>query len=733
MGGKARRVINKIMLGVGLGVGLANFGEHAVPSKLMAQETEKQESEKQDYWAVIQDAINGGSVDTTELKKAIDNEAAAAKSGRYLNLESGEYKSNANDVYHVFFGGWKKEKLQKDVRVEFLIGMAMVNPNLAAKEVENAIYDDDKTIAIGAMEAAVLVDTKQAAVNILQKRVFDKDPEIVQQAYKSLYMMKSTTDALPEVMNKEGNKDRLVAYLDIAANYYLINSDSRMANIFISGLDSENRKEVLEHIVRVVEKTDIILDKRVRERALDRLLKGEWPGLMADVYTKSVGELVRSGQQAPNLTEIDRAISQINNKYEGAQPETKGAMNVVLGELYLARALLPKNGADILPLEEFKNNKINNKKEDDDARIGALKGLGMMLEWKGVNEDTKATYLGFVLDTVYKNENEESRVRNAAAEALGRNAFANAVGPFIDQLEKSENAELREGTAIAIYLYNEKKPLAYTVGGLEGVVKKEIKRITNGNKGSGIVLNYLLKVLGKASYREKKGEEPKQYTAPNLGVEEEKKPDKPALDESILNMPKNDKEEIKKAYAGLLEYCGWLAKANLLTETEADTIISSMSSIYEYAKGKEGSEKAELYRAIVFASSALATNYNKTDLAGIVASILDETYTKDPETAVYTLRILRGDLVKEKGKIKGGLAKDEKIREELNKLSDAPSTPDAKGENTHLRMLLDGLIGRLSLDRIKLLIEQEWPFEQKYYAIVPPRVLNNFDVLTDRV
>ncbi|GEM_PF-2117849 len=738
MGGNTKRIINKIMVGVAL-------ASAPYPSTLIAKEKENHaetqtKDKKEKYWEIIKTAKDGGSVDINELREAIENIAAAAKGERYLDFASQEYKSVADDVYAVYYGGWKNKGSQDEVRVEFLKGMAIVDPKKAAREVENAINDKNKTIAIGAMEAAIYVDSKQAAVNILY-RIFDDEPEIVNQAYKSLYMMKSTPDALPGVMNTTGKTDRLITYLDIVVNYYLITNDKKMANILLSGLENEKREEVIPYIVRAIEKTDILKSENVRKTALNRLLKGEYPDLMAEIYVESIKSACTEG---PTLSsaEIDLAIAEINNEYERAKDKVRGNMNIVLAELYIARAFIGKDSQ--LPLQTFLD-RINNGKGDEE-RVGAVKGLGRLLEWSA-NSNTRTEYLRVLLD-IYKNEKENTHVRNAAAEGLGINAFDEAIGGFIENLENSNDVALREGTAKALYLYNERKRFTYNVGGIEKVTAKEIKRITDeefakkNGKGSGVVLNYLLIILGKTTYVEKTGSAVKEYNSTNFGIDKDgkqvQKPEKSIIPDEIKGMMEKADEEIKKAYAGILEYYGWLAKANLLTQEEANNLVAQVGTIYEYAKTKKGEERAELFKKIVFLSSALGTNYGNSSLGGVVAEILKETYVKEPDIAAYTLRILRGDIVKDgKGKVSGGLATTDSFLSVLKTLEELPSTSDAKGERTHIMMLINELIIGLMYRQVNIPVEREWPWEQRTVAVFRStealrRAIYGFDVLTDK-
>ncbi|MEM4707094.1 MAG: hypothetical protein QXL47_00605 [Candidatus Anstonellales archaeon] len=727
MGGNLGRIRNKGGSRLAL-ISILTASTLISPAPLHAetneQATETQEqTEQKYYWKIIKTAIDGGSVKIEELRKAIEKTAADAKGGRYLDLNSNEYKSNADDVYSIFYSAWKNGGLQKESRVEFLRGMALVDPKKAAREVENAINDKDKIIAIGAMDAAIYVDTKAAAENIL-KRIFDEDKDVVNQAYKSLYMMKSTPSALPGVMDREGNVEKIKTYLDIAVNYYLINGDPEMRDILLNRLRNEHRKDIITCIVKSIEKTDILQSKETRDAALTRLVNGHYPELMGEVLIESI----KKGRISPD--EANTMITNINNQYNSANEKTKGVMNQVLAELYIVK------GGE-LPVKTFSDRISSSNNEE---KIGAIKALGRLLECVG-DKNTRTSYLRQLVD-IYKNEKEKVDVRNAAAEALGRNVFDESVGVFIDQLENSKNVELREGTAKALYLYNEKRPLTYHIGGIEGVTIKEIKRITDeeyrkkeGN-GSGSVLNYLLIILGKNRYGKESGTTPNEYRSPNLGVDKNgnlnEKPTTSVVPEEIKKMLESEDKEIKKAYPGLAEYYAWLAKANLLTQAEADNLVSTVNLIYNYAKEKKD---YELMKKVAFLCSALGTNYNKTGLVGIVAEILEENYSKNPDVAVYVLRVLRADLVKSSGNIKGGLAADKTIVRVLEKLATLPSTPDEKGERDHLMMLLNRLIIELNFKKMRIPLEQKWPWETKYTAIIgnPNMFWRGVEPLPDRI
>ncbi|MEM4215521.1 MAG: hypothetical protein QXD51_00375 [Candidatus Anstonellales archaeon] len=732
MGGNLGRIRNKVGSRLAL-ISILTASTLISPAPLHAetneQATETQEqTEQKDYWKIIKTAIDGGSVKIEELRKAIEKTAADAKGGRYLDLNSNEYKSNAEDVYSIFSNAWNNKGLQKESRVEFLRGMALVDPKRAAREVENAINDKDKIIAIGAMDAAIYVDTKAAAENIL-KRIFDEDKDVVNQAYKSLYMMKSTPYALPGVMDREGNAEKIKIYLDIAVNYYLINGDPEMRNILLNRLRNEHKKDIITCIVKSIEKTDILQSKEARDAALTRLVNGQYPELMGEVLIESI----KKGRISSD--EANKMITKINNQYNSANEKTRGVMNQVLAELYIVKGEeLP---VDTLTVKTF-SDRINSSKNEE--RIGAIKALGRLLEYVK-DENTRTSYLRALLD-IYKNEEEKVDVRNAAAEALGRNVFDESVGVLIKQLENSKNVGLREGTAKALYLYNEKEPLTYHISGIEGLTVKEIKRITDEEyrekegDGSGSVLNYLLIILGKKRYCEKSGTTPNEYRSPNLGVDKNgnlnEKPTKSVVPEEIKKMLESGGEEIKKAYPGLAEYYAWLAKANLLTQAEADNLVSTVNLIYNYAKEKKD---YELMKKVAFLCSALGTNYNKTGLVGIVAEILEENYSKNPDVVVYVLRVLRGDLVGSGGKIKGGLASENKIIQVLEKLATLPLTPDEKGERDHLMMLLNRLIFELNFKTIRMGIEQEWPWETKYTAIIdnPNMFWKGVEPLPDKI
>ncbi|MEM4336009.1 MAG: hypothetical protein QXY61_03315 [Candidatus Anstonellales archaeon] len=727
MGGNLGRIRNKGGSRLAL-ISILTASTLISPAPLHAetneQATETQEqTEQKYYWKIIKTAIDGGSVKIEELRKAIEKTAADAKGGRYLDLNSNEYKSNADDVYSIFYSAWKNGGLQKESRVEFLRGMALVDPKKAAREVENAINDKDKIIAIGAMDAAIYVDTKAAAENIL-KRIFDEDKDVVNQAYKSLYMMKSTPYALPGVMDREGNVEKIKTYLDIAVNYYLINGDPEMRDILLNRLRNEHRKDIITCIVKSIEKTDILQSKETRDAALTRLVNGHYPELMGEVLIESI----KKGRISPD--EANTMITNINNQYNSANEKTKGVMNQVLAELYIVK------GGE-LPVKTFSDRISSSNNEE---KIGAIKALGRLLECVG-DKNTRTSYLRQLVD-IYKNEKEKVDVRNAAAEALGRNVFDESVGVFIDQLENSKNVELREGTAKALYLYNEKEPLTYHIGGIEGVTIKEIKRITDeeyrkkeGN-GSGSVLNYLLIILGKNRYGKESGTTPNEYRSPNLGVDKNgnlnEKPTTSVVPEEIKKMLESEDKEIKKAYPGLAEYYAWLAKANLLTQAEADNLVSTVNLIYNYAKEKKD---YELMKKVAFLCSALGTNYNKTGLVGIVAEILEENYSKNPDVAVYVLIVLRADLVRSGGEINGGLASEEKIIKLLEKLASVPSTPDARGERDHLMMLLNRLIIELNFKKMRIPLEQKWPWETKYTAIIgnPNMFWRGVEPLPDRI
>jgi HEAT repeat protein len=727
MRGNTRRVINKIMLGVALSIS-------PVPDvKLRAEETSQEQAKETQFMKdidLISKAAGGQDVNVEELKQAINRVSKESQAGTTMDYSKEKVKRVSDDAYTLFSKGYEKGANDK-IKGEFLKGMLRTYPEEKKKEVERELdkiltQSKSKDLVLAAIEGANYMDTDQIAVDVLQ-RMFDKDEEIVKNAMDKVLELKATPNVLLKVRGGRGGDEDRIKIDNIAIIYELKYKDGRMGRALADALSKETSKNVLASDLRLIQETDMVFLPELRRMAIEKVV--QYPEIMGSFYITSLFGSYREGKL--NIADISADLGALTEKYEKANDKAKGEINRMIGAWYAVNVFLTRKEDFLTTAANNMLGKINSERSVE-ARVGAVEGLAYICTaW---NNSTKYEYLNKVLREMVTNEKEAPEVRAAAAIGLGRNGYGDALNDIINTMETSEDKVVREGCARGIYELFLRNPVVFNVGGIEENAQNEVERIKTG-KGSGVVLNYLFIILAnmRHSTHENKGLMlVKNNDGDIIGIEVLQKPKRSKVPDIFWDVTESDKKEMQDAYEGWARYMASMARENLLTEREADTVISGLDKIYEYAKGKKGEEKANLYEALVGAYSAISTNYQKDD-GGKVAKMLKEMIDEGNQpVCVRMLRVLREDLVSTADKNQVyGIGRKEEIARQASEIVDRKALlPSLRGE----AMML--LIKLKAPTTISLNIEPEWPWQPVYRVRITEkayrRVLFGGDVLTDR-
>jgi len=726
MRGNIKRLMNNIMLGVAL-------ASSTVPDvKLRAKETSQEQAQETQFMKdtdLISKAAEGQNVDVEELKQAINRVSKESQAGTRMDYNEGKVKRVSDDAYALFSRGYEKGANDK-IKGEFLKGMLMTYPEEKKKEVERKLHEiltesKSKDLVLAAIEGANHMDTDQIAVDVLQ-RMFDKDEEIVKNAMDKVLELKATPGVLLKVRERRGGDEDRIKIDNIAIIYELKYNDGRMGRALADALSKETSKNVLASDLRLIQETDMIFLPELRRMAIEKV--DQYPEIMGSFYITSLFGSYREGKL--NIGDMSADLGDLTEKYEKANDKAKGEINRMIGAWYAVNAFLTQKEDLLARAANDMLGKINNE-ESVEARVGAVEGLAYICTaW---NDSTKYEYLNKVLRGMVKNEKEAPEVRAAAAIGLGRNGYGDALNDITTIMETSEDKVVREGCARGIYELFLRNLVVFNVGGIEENAQKEVERINTG-KGSGVVLNYLFIILAnmRHSTHENKGLMlVKNNDGDITGIEVVEKPKRSKVPEIFWDVIESDKKEMQDAYEGWARYMASMARENLLTEKEADQVISGLDKIYEYAKREKGEEKANLYEALVEAYSAMSTNYQKDD-GGNVAKMLKEMIDEGNQpVCVRMLRVLREDLVSTADKSQVyGIGQKEEIARQASEIVDRKALlPSLRGEAMMLLIKLKALI------TISLNIEPEWPWQTAYRARMTEKAYRRAlfgDVLTDK-
>ncbi|MGC8899772.1 MAG: hypothetical protein ACP5KP_04645, partial [Candidatus Micrarchaeia archaeon] len=635
MGGKVSRVMNKIMLGVALAT--------SVPPtpRVMAQETSEnqtQETQFMKYVELISRAVNAEKVDSKKLREAIDQVAKESRTGTSINYETGKIEVTANDVYRLCEKGYKLGA-DDEIKGEFLLGMLKTYPEDKKSQLEGEMHKvftkGFKEIRLAAIEGANYMDTNQIAVDVLQL-MFDKDTVIANSAMQKSLELKSTPNILLTVLELRGKSEERIKLYNIAIIYYLKNNDQIMGGKIVEGLENEKKEDVLTSVVKLIEETDMIYMQELRNMAISRV--NDYPELMGSLYINS---LFRSYNEGKPMN-ISGDLGLLTKKYKKANDEAKGEINRMTGAWYAVDALPKQDKGSLATAAKEMVSRIDNENSPE-ARAGGVEGLAYIcIAWS--DTDKKNNYLNNILRRMVTNKDEVAKVRAAAAVGLGRNGYGDALNDLATTMgNTNEDRVVREGCARGIYELFLKNPGPFNVGGIEENAKNEVGSIKN-DKGSGVVLNYLLTILAnmRHSTPENKGLLVKTNDGEIVKIDVVEKPTNSKVPDSFWGVTKSDKKEMQDGYEGWAKYMGDMARENLLTEEDAKKVMEGLDKIYTYAKEKKGEEKAKLYEALVGAYSAMSTNYQKNEGADKVAQMLEEMVNEENWPAVEKLlRILR--------------------------------------------------------------------------------------------